>query len=159
MSRERWQHEVREGMRNALWKKAAARRQDMAGLQDGIDRVATLAAYNGRSLNDYDKGLLRSILSGAVRTGHQLHRSGLVDDSLCPFCGNGSIEDIEHLWWQCPAWDNIRRQYFDPAFSSYASWPICFRRCGIVPNSHEGFDEIKLDTSPFSRHYLLDVHA
>ena len=61
-----WQHEVREGLRRAQWRCAAQRRRDMKGIEFGIDRVATMALLAANKLEDYSKGILRSIISGAV---------------------------------------------------------------------------------------------
>eukprot|EP00973_Karenia_brevis_P076134 10574724-Karenia_brevis.AAC.1 len=38
-----WLHEVRGGVRRRLWRRAAAQRGDMIGIEDGIDREASLA--------------------------------------------------------------------------------------------------------------------
>ena len=36
-----WAHEVRATLRLEMWRTAAARRTDMAGLESGVDREAT----------------------------------------------------------------------------------------------------------------------
>ena len=48
--------------------------------------------------------LLRVILTGSVCTQHYLSRAGRADSAACPFCTTGEREDLEHLWWRCPAW-------------------------------------------------------
>eukprot|EP00973_Karenia_brevis_P049869 6924632-Karenia_brevis.AAC.1 len=77
MSAAAWKHEVREALRMLLWKTAAERRPDMLGIENGIDRVATLAMYRKRGLHDYDRGVLRSILAGAIRTQYLLWKAEL----------------------------------------------------------------------------------
>eukprot|EP00973_Karenia_brevis_P043624 6044146-Karenia_brevis.AAC.1 len=117
----------------ALWKDAAQRRKDMAGIEAGIDRVATLALYRRRSLQDYERGVLRSILAGAVRTQSLLWKAGLVNDSACPYCNDGSIETTEHMWWNCTAWTHIRRRHWTDGIPCRESWPSCLRSSGIMP--------------------------
>eukprot|EP00973_Karenia_brevis_P084691 11751875-Karenia_brevis.AAC.1 len=70
----------------ALWKLAASRRQDMEGIEHGIDRVATLALISSTKTDKYRQGLLRSILTGAVRTRFDLFKAGAVDSPICPYC-------------------------------------------------------------------------
>ena len=40
-----WEHTIRDGLRRREWRLAAARRQDKAGIADGIDRKATVALH------------------------------------------------------------------------------------------------------------------
>eukprot|EP00973_Karenia_brevis_P052365 7276875-Karenia_brevis.AAC.1 len=63
-----------------------ARRQDMQGVGEGIDRCATMALLKSKKLDPYQKGMLRSILSGAVMTQARLHKAGLACSSRCQFC-------------------------------------------------------------------------
>ena len=67
-----WAHEVREGLRLAMWRSAATRREDMDGVGgNGIDRVATTKLLQSARTSPAQKGMLRSILTGAVWTGHR----------------------------------------------------------------------------------------
>ena len=89
-----WKHEVREGLRFSLWRQAEKRRADMVGLCEGggIDRPATCKLLRSPKLAPARKGMLRSILSGAVRVGHrlgELRSSG----GACQFCKLGEIEN------------------------------------------------------------------
>eukprot|EP00973_Karenia_brevis_P037921 5230141-Karenia_brevis.AAC.1 len=73
-----WMHVVRDGARRALWTRAAARRQDMQGIEMGIDRYATQCAIQQCRI-PYRRGMTRSIVAGAVMTQDRLHRAHLVD--------------------------------------------------------------------------------
>ena len=64
-----WQHEVREGIRRAVWRRTAHNRSDMGGLDTGVDRRSTRALLDGSpALCGPDKTHLRGILSGSVWT-------------------------------------------------------------------------------------------
>eukprot|EP00973_Karenia_brevis_P063069 8768928-Karenia_brevis.AAC.1 len=67
-----WQHEVRDGLRRWQWRQAAAQRKDMRGVENGVDRVATLLLLRASSTDDYQKGVLRGIISGAIWTRDRL---------------------------------------------------------------------------------------
>eukprot|EP00973_Karenia_brevis_P064377 8944300-Karenia_brevis.AAC.1 len=142
------QHEIREAQRTILWRSVACRRQDMLGIEFGIDRIATLSLLQSGKTEDYRKGVLRSIISGSIRTQTTLHKAGLVGSPLCPFCHSSSPEDVEHLWWHCSAWDAIRRKYWNPFFAFSECWPACFKQCGVMPDSHPSFDHLAWSTDP-----------
>eukprot|EP00756_Hemistasia_phaeocysticola_P028783 Hpha_TRINITY_DN16193_c1_g2::TRINITY_DN16193_c1_g2_i1::g.3658::m.3658 len=53
-----WAHTVRDALRRSQWRALSARRpRQFAGLEDGIDRLTTLALYKGASRTD--QGFLR----------------------------------------------------------------------------------------------------
>ena len=97
-------HQVREGMRLAEWKRVAARRDDSMGMEchAGVDMEATTAWLQSRELSQERKGLLRSILSGSVRLGEGLHKAGLWQSATCPFC-KLETESLAHCFWWCLA--------------------------------------------------------
>ena len=37
------------------------------------------------------------------------------------------------MWWQCPAWRDIRERHLGSCGLDRANWPPCLRICGIVP--------------------------
>eukprot|EP00973_Karenia_brevis_P023386 3219235-Karenia_brevis.AAC.1 len=66
-----------------LWQLAATRRPDMQGIEGGIDRPASLAVLESRLMDDYRRGLLRSILAGAVWSGSRLRQAGVLASDVC----------------------------------------------------------------------------
>ena len=70
-----WLHEIRDGLRISQWKAAAARRQDMQGLDTdhGVDRLASMALIQQRKTAPRDKARLQSLLSGSLRLQEKLH--------------------------------------------------------------------------------------
>eukprot|EP00973_Karenia_brevis_P072376 10052187-Karenia_brevis.AAC.1 len=58
--RAQWCHEVRESLRQSMWRRVADRRPQLDGIQAGVDRFATCALLRGGVLTDMDKGILRS---------------------------------------------------------------------------------------------------
>ncbi|CAE8721896.1 unnamed protein product [Polarella glacialis] len=133
MSAGEWEHVVRDGVRRAAWRRAAARREDMHGIEDGIDREMTLALLRSSSLPPYEKSVLGSILAGSVWTQDRLSRAGMVQAATCPYCDAGAAEDHEHMWWHCPAWDGIRQLHLVAEHADVPSWPVCLAKCGILP--------------------------
>ena len=62
-------------------------------------------------LSGEERAALRSILTGAVKHGHFMFQSGYWKEDRCRFCGQGVKEDSEHMWWQCGAWDQVRKKH------------------------------------------------
>ena len=124
-----WQHEIRDGLRVAAWKRAASRRQDMQGLESdfGVDRAATLAHYRSSKTSSYEKGILRSFMSGSLRFQERLHQAGIADSAVCKFCGLAD-ESAEHFLWYCPAWEHRHLAMAVPSASLRANWPACTKQ-------------------------------
>ena len=64
-------HELRSEARQLLWQRAGCRRGDMAGLQAGVDVEASCQLLRKHGNAAVHKGLLRTVLSGAVIAGHR----------------------------------------------------------------------------------------
>ena len=127
----RFLHEVRNSIRAAQWRTAAARRADMHGLDQGVDRHASLRLRGDTAaITPYQRGMLDGILAGALRTYHRLFRGNMVPEDVCPFCDAGVPETTRHLWWVCTAWSSIREKY--PEAHRCETAPECTARCGIV---------------------------
>ena len=62
-------------------------------------------------LTGEERAALRSILTGAVKHGHRMYQAKFWKNDCCRFCKQEVKEDDEHLWWQCGAWDKIRKKY------------------------------------------------
>jgi hypothetical protein len=130
-----WAHAVRHALRLRQWCAAAARRpNDMAGMEVGIDRDATSAGW--KTANSFlVAGVMRGVLAGAVWTQDRWHRAAPKKHSsaVCPYCANGVPETLEHLWWECAAWDSIRREHPAAVAARRPSWPCCLKNSGIMP--------------------------
>lgn len=133
VSKDSWQHELREALRRMLWRQAASARHDMMGIERGVDRVATLKLMYSNRTPPARKGILRSILTGAIWTAKKLAKAKLIESSVCPHCGQAE-EDELHMWWSCPAWDSIRAQHLVALQAQGTHWPNCLRYCGIMVN-------------------------
>ena len=137
-------HELRDGIRIALWAQAGARRNDMRGLEatTGVDRGATLALLGSRLPPD-EIGLLRSIVAGSVRLQKRLHDAQLVDTSTCTFCGMHE-ETLRHCFWECPRWAPVRACFDLPSSAARESWPACTFDCGIFMESQQVIDMMQM---------------
>ena len=116
----------------------------MDGAEAGLDVHATMALYRSKWLTDYKRGVLRSVLAGAVCTRAKLFKAVKVVSPICEACGR-EPEDTDHLWWRCPAWASCRQRHWDTFFAFKDGWPACFRLCGLMPSAHEAFAHLVLD--------------
>jgi len=133
-----WQHEVREGLRIAEWRRAAERREDCRGLEDaaGVDKRATLALMSSKEVGPYQRGLLQGVMAGSLRLQERLHQAQLKDSPLCPFCEQGP-ESVEHCFWHCRRWTQHRQHEDLPAAEEVALLPSCTRTLGIFMEDAE----------------------
>ena len=133
MDRGEWEHVIREALRMEAWRTAAARRADMQGIEVGIQKEITTGLLEWGKLTPYEQALLRSILSGSIWTQDRLHRAKLALSPVCPYCSTGATEDHEHLWWKCPAWQDVRQMYAEACELDSEALPACMRCCGLLP--------------------------
>ena len=91
------------------------RRKDFTGITDLVDRRATLSLFRARkspidgiSLPFYRR-ILVSIIAGSVRAGDRLHAAGLIPTDACET--DGCRHTTKHLWWECAAYNEIRKEY------------------------------------------------
>jgi len=97
LDRRKWEDEVRQALRRAEWQAAARRRNDMQGIEHGVDGDVTLALLTTGNLDTDKCGLLRCILSGAIWTQHRLHCAKVATTGVCLYCISGKVEDHIHL--------------------------------------------------------------
>lgn len=120
-------HQLRAAAREAVWRQVDNDRGDARGVAAGIDRDRTLGVY--RRANRREQGIIRNIVTGAVWTQESRARMprnrGM--DPTCPYCER-EVEDVAHLWWRCPRWEDERQGIQRPA----AEAPRCFTCLGIA---------------------------
>eukprot|EP00660_Eupelagonema_oceanica_P019190 gene19190-biopygen18435 len=130
-------HEVREATRRAVWRAAEAPRRlyhdDFAGIAEGVDRAATMSLHGWKKLTGLERGFLRVIVAGGVYTQSRLHEIGKVESPHCPHCSAQLVEDQQHIWWQCPAWQAVRERHPDALAEYDREWPACLRLVGVMP--------------------------
>eukprot|EP00973_Karenia_brevis_P037148 5121086-Karenia_brevis.AAC.1 len=95
---------LRDALRVRESMTAATRRNDMKGIEHGINKEATSAYLNSSKVPLADKALLRVVQAGGLWTKDRAFRAGLEGTNLCRHCEMGAVEDHAHMWWQCPAW-------------------------------------------------------
>ncbi|KAJ9441380.1 Retrovirus-related Pol polyprotein from type-1 retrotransposable element R2 [Diplonema papillatum] len=119
MERGERHHAIRARLRQTTWTQLARQRPSYDGVQAGVDCRRT----NELRLTTADAGEKRAlavILSGA--------------DRGCRDCDRGVQDTADHLWWECPAYDEIRGR---PCFAELlradrARWPSCTRVHGVI---------------------------
>lgn len=130
-----WQYAVRKSMRMAAWRAAAARRDNLLGIEHGVNRDATMALLEGGRLGAEKDGILRTILADGLWTQERKHRANMRSSGRgqCPHCCEEAVEDQAHLWWHCSAWSHIRAGYPQARAALDGGIPPCFALCGVVP--------------------------
>ena len=77
----------------------------------------TLLQQRGKQLacqlTFFQQNSLRNILTGAVYTQERLFKANCAASPTCCWCESGEDEDLEHLFWVCPAWQDHRKFMFD----------------------------------------------
>ena len=124
----------------------------MNGIENGIDREATCGLLQSRRCMPYDRGCLRSILSDSIWTEELAWKAKKTDSSHCKFCGEAVAEDLNHLWWVCPAWSQIRSQHPKATNSVTSTSPECLRLCGVVPAGLQPTNNMWDGWEPAARH-------
>lgn len=123
-----FQHQLREGLR-AFNFKVAGRRQDLQGIQHKCVDRHTLSKIMKR-MSAYHKGTFEAILAGGFRSAVQFCKAGLVEDPMCPFCGQ-TQETVEHIFLQCPAWTHVRLAFPEVQMDWLRVAPQCTRLCAV----------------------------
>ena len=83
--------------------------------------------------------MVEGLVCGSFRAGEELLRAGLIGNDICPFCADSTTaatETMEHVIWDCPAWDQERERWLRqlPAKSNWPRWTGTqqFKRMGLV---------------------------
>ena len=98
-----------------------------------IDRALTASA--DKAMGDEAKAYKRRInMLGIVTAATKFH-GGAVPDPSCPWCG-AAKESWEHLWWVCPAFEDIRVARWGHARPNHELLPPLLRHAGVAPGVH-----------------------
>ena len=138
-----WHHSIRAAGRSMLCKAVQSKRANLAGIEQGVDagKTAALLRRNTLSLRrntlseklgPEERPLLRRILADSIWTESLHYRIGRLQSPACPRCG-AQAETLEHLWWECPAFEQQRSQFPAAVNARRTSWPACLTNCGICP--------------------------
>ena len=168
-------HIFREVGRHMVWSRIE--RSDMGGLQSGIDQAATNAHWVALAGSErYTAGVIRGVLSSSIWTRMHLANSGSVGmqlkggDGHCEHCrtpDHSTAETIPHIFWGCPAWDDVHTDFPNVLASAEVGpgWPDCVRWCGILPTGTllapaEGaqFNQRLLGDMQYMYAHILEAH-
>ena len=98
----------------------------------------------GFKLDEEKRAILRTILTGAFKSGKNLKKAGIRTSEICPHCKAGEAETAEHIWWKCKAWGCKRRQWmdeYDPR--QIEALPACTKKCAILTRRNELDEALK----------------
>lgn len=59
----------------------------------------------------FERATLRNIMSGTTRTAERLHAANQLNSPICVWC-QLNVEDHDHFFWSCPAWESKRLAFF-----------------------------------------------
>ena len=105
-----WQHNWREIMRQSLFTDLAVRRPEFSGIEVGIDKKRTCFLHEW--LEDAQRKMHVTLtLTGAQLTQKVLCAQGHAESDQCPVCGHPA-EDQWHMFWECPATEQLRGDWF-----------------------------------------------
>ena len=83
-------------------------------------------------LTPFELTHLRMVLTGSVRTQGRLFKAGSVGAPSCVWCSQ-TEETVQHLFWECPAWQSLRDRFISTHASLLPNLPRCLVECGILP--------------------------
>ena len=83
---------------------AAHRRATMVGCEH-FD--ATMNKHLLKERSEEARRAIHMIQAGGLWTGHSMFKAGYLQEDRCPWC-HGGPESLEHLWWECPAFEHLR---------------------------------------------------
>ena len=141
-----WTHQIREGQRNRELKKLVKRRPHLEGAQHGlaVDIITSLFRWRGTEkapeLTAIEKGTLQSILADSITTQRRRFMQGKEETDRCPHCAKhwekkGELapkEDQRHIWWECPAWEEIRKEHIEEHLIKPDEWDECWTNAGLM---------------------------
>ena len=106
---------------------------------EGLDLEATVSLL--KTLAAQDRGLLRAILTGAVRTEHEKSKCRKDEEEEDKGkCACGQIENsLDHRWRWCPLWKDARRPW-QQHFESFNNLPKVTQSYGLVNLDAEEVD-------------------
>ena len=128
-----WAHMVRDALRRCRLQPATARRTDMQGADQPLDLAATNHAWTSNFGGPLLSGTIRSVFTDSVWTEGRRFRARLAPSGACAHCPAATLEDTDHLFWDCTAWASIRTGF--PALKPTTSQQLapCLRICGLIP--------------------------
>eukprot|EP00971_Amphidinium_carterae_P318987 6340794-Amphidinium_carterae.1 len=100
-------HVVREAMKRRLLQEALTSkhvRPDIVGC-DQADIVTTTQVLHAQHPL---KSALICLIANGMWTGHRLAHTEHRESAVCLHCGHDR-EDTQHVLWDCPKWNNLRR--------------------------------------------------
>ena len=98
--KEAMEHRIRTALRHEQLRRLEERRpRTFMGVAAGIDIKATKAYVTEKADGELSKSLIRGWTAGAMWTADRVHRRGLRETPICPYCSDNQIEDEMHAIW------------------------------------------------------------
>ena len=121
-------HVVREALRHRLITQIVTKRKNLNLDGHQVDLNVTTRYYRSQIVK-FRAGLV-ALLCDGVLTRERIAHMHEGNTTVCSFCGHPR-EDIEHVLWSCPRWDEYRRLGPDVT-REILSLPPAARRCSYA---------------------------
>ena len=159
LDKHKWQHDLRETYRKTMWMRTARdRQQHFSGIQDGINRVLSLALLkkltveadtiqsqlDAQHIASVDAShdprpklkVPRLLLSAGVQTPERDHQHRRRPGSVQCKCGN-AVPTIFHISWGCSCYEDLREEIWQHMPRPIEQMPICFQYTTLIPSNLE----------------------
>lgn len=83
----------------------------------------------------FQQSALRNFITGAVHTEQKLFKAHCAPSPVCPWCTSGAEETIEHLFWECEQWQDLRTDFQEKHHDVIPLLPTITRNCGLLPQA------------------------
>ena len=100
---------IRFDAQQLAWQATMATRQDARGMEHGVDHTSIRLAIKAAKASDQEWGhLAEKMVKGGFWAEDRLLRAGKAESLQCCYC-DCDHADLEHLLWDCPRWEEARK--------------------------------------------------
>ena len=97
---------------------------------------------NNFQMAEEQRSILRTVLTGSIKSGKKLKEAGIRISARCQHCGENIEEDAEHIGWNCKRWRKIRAKWIGKySQEELDNLPTCTKICGIKIKNPTIFEE------------------
>ena len=121
---------IKQAWQSAVLHECERLRKTMKGISKACVDTTT---KDFETWNPSEQGILRCALNGTLYTHDALVHTGKVDTNVCMFCH--SQDSSRHRHWECPHFDDIRKECLQSLVGDLQSFPDCLMLHGWLPKN------------------------
>ncbi len=121
-------HDLRDRLLKLRWSSAESDRPSLTGIASGVDYQRTNELWKRPQTAPKVAQALRTVIAGAVYT-----KAHFIEGATCRLCNDQKVDSAFHMWWECSAFDEVRKR---PAYKEIKLdplWPRCLTEHSILP--------------------------